>query len=123
MDKMRLREALHHVLYEFDSELQWFLKRVNAKKREDVSGIMHKILSIRVAMLSPFAPHIAEEMWENLGNTQMISKSTWPTPELQDNSNTILTENLLSSTMNDICLLYTSPSPRDGLLSRMPSSA
>ena len=24
---------------------------------------------------------------------------------------------------NDCCLLYTSPSPRDGLLSRMPSSA
>ena len=24
---------------------------------------------------------------------------------------------------NHICLLYTSPSPRDGLLSRMPSSA
>ena len=24
---------------------------------------------------------------------------------------------------NDACLLYTSPSPRDGLLSRMPSSA
>ena len=26
-------------------------------------------------------------------------------------------------THNGICLLYTSPSPRDGLLSRMPSSA
>ena len=26
-------------------------------------------------------------------------------------------------TMSDFCLLYTSPSPRDGLLSRMPSSA
>ena len=25
--------------------------------------------------------------------------------------------------MHTICLLYTSPSPRDGLLSRMPSSA
>ena len=25
--------------------------------------------------------------------------------------------------MHSICLLYTSPSPRDGLLSRMPSSA
>ena len=24
---------------------------------------------------------------------------------------------------NNVCLLYTSPSPRDGLLSRMPSSA
>ena len=27
------------------------------------------------------------------------------------------------STLLKICLLYTSPSPRDGLLSRMPSSA
>ena len=26
-------------------------------------------------------------------------------------------------TLFDACLLYTSPSPRDGLLSRMPSSA
>ena len=27
------------------------------------------------------------------------------------------------NTLSNICLLYTSPSPRDGLLSRMPSSA
>ena len=27
------------------------------------------------------------------------------------------------TTLNHTCLLYTSPSPRDGLLSRMPSSA
>ena len=39
------------------------------------------------------------------------------------------TTNFLAQTTNDIlrqlriCLLYTSPSPRDGLLSRMPSSA
>ena len=29
----------------------------------------------------------------------------------------------LGQALNDACLLYTSPSPRDGLLSRMPSSA
>ena len=29
----------------------------------------------------------------------------------------------INSSNNTICLLYTSPSPRDGLLSRMPSSA
>ena len=28
-----------------------------------------------------------------------------------------------STIENNVCLLYTSPSPRDGLLSRMPSSA
>ena len=34
-----------------------------------------------------------------------------------------LSEGLKKSTSNNTCLLYTSPSPRDGLLSRMPSSA
>ena len=29
----------------------------------------------------------------------------------------------ISWTKGNVCLLYTSPSPRDGLLSRMPSSA
>ena len=29
----------------------------------------------------------------------------------------------LKSKLSQYCLLYTSPSPRDGLLSRMPSSA
>ena len=32
-------------------------------------------------------------------------------------------EDASQDSINDICLLYTSPSPRDGLLSRMPSSA
>ena len=35
---------------------------------------------------------------------------------------TMLNHNKRSITLNT-CLLYTSPSPRDGLLSRMPSSA
>ena len=54
-------------------------------------------------VLHPFAPHLAEEFWSILGNTTSVFTSTWP--EYDD------------------CLLYTSPSPRDGLLSRMPSSA
>ena len=35
----------------------------------------------------------------------------------------IQTEILVIPRINKYCLLYTSPSPRDGLLSRMPSSA
>ena len=34
-----------------------------------------------------------------------------------------LRSNALSVPLSLVCLLYTSPSPRDGLLSRMPSSA
>jgi len=103
MDKIRLREALHHILYDFDSELQWYLKRTKSKQRTNISGILHKILSARVLMLSPFAPHIAEEIWEKLGNSELASKSTWPSSiGIEIDSKSIQTETLLKSIIEDI---------------------
>lgn len=32
-----------------------------------------------VKMLAPVAPHISEELWEHLGNTDTITYATWPT--------------------------------------------
>ena len=45
--------------------------------------------------------------------------------EIQEFQDNIIASNKLIQTLQDVidCLLYTSPSPRDGLLSRMPSSA
>lgn len=31
-----------------------------------------------VKLLSPYAPHIAEELWEELGNNDTIAYSEWP---------------------------------------------
>jgi leucyl-tRNA synthetase len=101
IEKMRLREGLHDILFTFESDLSWYAKRVEAKGRENVSGILHQINSVRVAMLSPFAPHIAEEMWLRLGNTQMVSNSIWPEFS-QIDSTAILSEELLKSTIDDI---------------------
>ena len=73
------------------------------KNRDDVSGILNKVLKTRITMLSPFAPHIAEEMWEKLGNSEMVSKSLWPKEEdEQTDDRAIQNESLLSSVMNDI---------------------
>ncbi|MGB9124770.1 MAG: leucine--tRNA ligase [Nitrosotalea sp.] len=103
IQKMRLREALHFILYEFESDLQWYMKRVTAKKREDVSGILHKIFSTRVAMMSPFAPYISEEMWSRLGNQGTVSKSSWPAHNADNiDFESIQSENLLKNTMDDI---------------------
>jgi leucyl-tRNA synthetase len=103
MEKMRLREALHYVLYEFDSDIQWYLKRTEAKNRKDITSTLHEIFSARVAMLSPFAPHIAEEMWEKLGKSGVVSKSSWPSV-LEDKIDVaaLQSENLLKSTLEDI---------------------
>jgi leucyl-tRNA synthetase len=101
--KMRLREALHLILYEFESDLQWYMKRALAKKRENYTGILHEISSIRVSMMSPFAPYAAEEMWSRLGNSGTVSRSNWP--EHHENLvdyESLQSENLLKNTIEDI---------------------
>jgi leucyl-tRNA synthetase len=40
--------------------------------------ILKRVLALTVLMLSPMAPHIAEEMWEMLGNSDTISRQKWP---------------------------------------------
>jgi leucyl-tRNA synthetase len=103
VEKMRLREGLHDVLFSFEVDLNWYLKRAQAKGRSDYSGLLHEINSKRVAMLSPFAPHIAEEMWEKLGNSDLVSKSSWPAVSADVfDANAIQSEDLLKSIMDDI---------------------
>jgi leucyl-tRNA synthetase len=76
---------------------------VQAKGRDNISGILYKINSARVAMLSPFAPHIAEEMWQQMGNTDSVSKSAWPAYSKENvDATSIQSENLLKSTIDDI---------------------
>ena len=98
-----MREALHDILFAFETDLAWYAKRTGAKKRDNTSGILHDIDSVRVAMLSPFAPHIAEEMWEKLGQSGMVSASSWPKVSLEQvNASSIQSENLLKSILDDI---------------------
>jgi leucyl-tRNA synthetase len=34
-----------------------------------------------VLLLSPFAPHLAEEMWERLGHRDLVFREKWPTAD------------------------------------------
>ena len=103
IEKMRLREGLHDILFSFEANLSWYLKRAKAKGRTDYTGLLHEINSKRVAMLSPFAPHIAEELWEKLGCPGLASKSSWPkvSSDVID-ANAIQSEDLLKGIVDDI---------------------
>jgi len=105
IEKMRLREALHENLFSFESDLFWYTRRKIAKGRsaEETAGIYREVYTKRVQMLSPFAPHIAEEMWEKLGNSDLVSKSDWPcvSDDVFDQT-AILAEDFLESIMYDI---------------------
>ena len=54
-------------------------KFIEIAKKE--GGIDKETLETIAVLLSPFAPHFAEEMWEQLGHTETIFKAGWPTYE------------------------------------------
>lgn len=62
----RLMELVN-ALYKYDSEVN----RKNARFFEDVAADL-------LRLLAPFAPHFAEEMWEQLGYEYSIFNQKWP---------------------------------------------
>lgn len=81
MDRLRVREAIHHILYSLEADLQWYLKRTQAKDRqnsETVSFMLAQYLKTQVRLLAPFAPFTAEEVWERMGGSNTILLAGWP---------------------------------------------
>ncbi|WP_330684823.1 class I tRNA ligase family protein, partial [Clostridioides difficile] len=51
-------------------------KMIDLAKKE--GGIDQETLETAVILLSPFAPHLSEELWEELGNSGSVVKNQWP---------------------------------------------
>lgn len=45
---------------------------------EKAKGVTKDQFGVFLQLLAPFAPHISEELWQNLGNTASIQKALWP---------------------------------------------
>jgi leucyl-tRNA synthetase len=63
-------------LYKFNTAIAQMMIYVNAleKEKEIAKDDFEKFL----LALSPFAPHLAEELWRQLGHRQSIFKQSWP---------------------------------------------
>jgi leucyl-tRNA synthetase len=59
----------------FNTAIAAMIEFVNAAP----NGVSHDQLGRFVRVLAPFAPHIAEEIWSRLGNTECVSNQEWPT--------------------------------------------
>jgi leucyl-tRNA synthetase len=52
--------------------------RVSPESSDQHKAVYRRCALTALQLLSPFAPHIAEELWEILGNTDSILKAGWP---------------------------------------------
>lgn len=85
-----LERAKHKMIYEITNRLEAltlntvvsgfmeFTNKLIAVAKEE-GGVDQSSLDTLAILLSPFAPHIAEEIWEVIGHSESVFRSTWPT--------------------------------------------
>ncbi|MCL1877463.1 MAG: leucine--tRNA ligase, partial [Defluviitaleaceae bacterium] len=83
----RLRHRLTHDIttrlenLSLNTVISGFMEHTNSMQAltKTAGGIDKKTLETLAILLSPFAPHMAEEIWQKLGNTKTVFAQTWPT--------------------------------------------
>ncbi|MEG3923004.1 leucine--tRNA ligase [Microcoleus sp. T3_A4] len=85
-----LRRAIHTAIkevsedlegdYQFNTAVSEMMKLSNAlndAKCKD-SPVYAEGINTLIRLLAPFAPHIADELWHNTGNSESVHTQTWP---------------------------------------------
>jgi len=62
--------------YSFNTPVSAFMIATNELTEQKCHN--KAILEQLIILLSPFAPHICEELWQQMGHTESISKVAWP---------------------------------------------
>ena len=106
-----------------------FLKNIFASAQA-LQGVSQPYAPEQLAGLSPEQKQAVRMGLKGIGSYQpyMEQAAALAGPKGYQQFMSPFTRDVIDQSMKDIargsaCLLYTSPSPRDGLLSRMPSSA
>ena len=69
--------------FNFNTAISSIMELVNEmykyKEQEQVNpGLLGKAAKNLILILSPFVPHICEEMWEHMGETKSVTAMRWP---------------------------------------------
>lgn len=74
IEKLKTRTALSATIYDVWNDLRWYERRSEKPHSETVKRFM----SAWVRLLAPFSPHLAEEMWQIMGQSGFVSAAEWP---------------------------------------------
>ena len=85
-EMLKLRHTMVHTItqrlenFSLNTVISGFMefnnKMIDLAKKE--GGIDKETLETAVVLLAPFAPHLAEELWEQLGHTSSVFENEWP---------------------------------------------
>ncbi|WP_247215585.1 leucine--tRNA ligase [Synechococcus sp. C9] len=94
-NERNLRRVIHQTIqavtadttgeYQFNTAIASLMKLTNelTDYQGDNSGIFDEGIRVLLTLLAPFAPHITEELWHQLGHEDSIHRQAWPQVDQQ----------------------------------------
>ncbi|HHF59174.1 MAG TPA: leucine--tRNA ligase, partial [Thermoplasmatales archaeon] len=73
MERYDLRDAANDIFFEIPNDIRWYRRRGGNNGK-----LLKEMLGEWVKLMAPFTPHLAEEIWEKLGNKGFVSLETFP---------------------------------------------
>lgn len=73
MDNMLFRTGFDKLFYQMQKSLKKYLSKPNPNQI-----LINEFIEIQTQAISPFCPHITEEIWHKIGKKGFVSTSDWP---------------------------------------------
>ncbi len=82
LENFQTRKAGLNAFFKLNSLVNEYRKRASTMN----TGVINELIENQVLLLSPFTPHVCEEIWSEIGNSGFVSEAEWPEPveELRD---------------------------------------
>lgn len=101
LDEFETRTASQAIFYQFEEHLKWYRRRTDTD-RPGAKWTLREVLRMRLVMLAPFVPFLANELHEQLTGTP-ADDADWPTPDDALDSPVVeARERLVSDVTDDI---------------------
>lgn len=118
MEEYDLRRMANEAYFETLSDVRWYVRRGGSN-----AGTAARVLRMWIRMMAPITPHIAEELWERMGEKGFVSIAPYPqAAEAQLDPSAEVAEDYLAAVMSDIneILKVTGITPRKVMLYTTP---
>ncbi|KXA90504.1 hypothetical protein AKJ57_04115 [candidate division MSBL1 archaeon SCGC-AAA259A05] len=76
LENFETRKASQHAFFLIMQDLRWYMNR--SEKGKARNWTLNNVFNSWVRLLSPFTPHVCEEIWDLMGMDSFVSEADWP---------------------------------------------
>lgn len=100
MNETMFRTAAMTGFFDLQRHLKWYLRRRSGSFNKE---LVNQIIEVQTKLLTPFTPHLCEEIWFKLEKQGLITQEEWPSyEEAKINPALETEETIIANTLEDI---------------------